>query len=266
MLNIKEKIIPTIEIAEYAGQAIMEVYSDPERFISAQVQTKIDSSPVTLADLVAHKIIEESLQRMTPEWGVISEESKYAADFTNQQTVWLVDPLDGTKEFLSRTNEFTVNIALIHQQRPIFGVVHAPALNVTYWGYSLPNQPPEAFKKSANGVQQIHVSVAHPNQPQRIVASKSHLNEATVTFIQQWAHHQLIQIGSSLKFCIIAEGGADIYPRLAPTSEWDTAAAHAILVAAGGYVFDSQGNDLLYNKQNILNPHFVAANFPIFGS
>ena len=170
------------------------------------------------------------------------------------QRFWLIDPIDGTKDFTQRTGEFTVNIALIENGEPILGVVTAPALAEAYWGL----KGEGAYKRDNTGHVQ-RISVAPPGEAKRVVASKNHLNEDTKAFIDKLGAHELVQAGSSLKFCKIAEGHADIYPRLAPTCEWDTGAAHAVLSAAGGKVETLEGKPLQYGKEDVLNPHFIAS-------
>lgn len=247
-----------IGIARHAGAAIMAIYNDYIAAGSAMAITqKADDSPLTLADLAAHHVIAQALKQLTPDVPVVSEED--AASLSHRQPdgrFWLIDPMDGTKEFISRNGEFTVNIALIDHGVPVFGVVYAPVLGQMYWG------APQigAFCEQAGHVRQICVTGAvGPDDLCRVLASKSHLNPETSAFIARLGRHELVQAGSSLKFCRIAEGQADVYPRLAPTCEWDTAAAQAVLEAAGGFVVDLAGVPLKYGKPDILNPSFVAA-------
>ena len=167
---------------------------------------------------------------------------------------WLIDPLDGTKEFISRNGEFTVNIALIEAGRTVLGVVYAPAMDALYWG----GAGLGAFRCIGGQTVAIKVAASTPGAALRVVASKSHLNEATRSFIDRFGEVSLVQAGSSLKFCRVAEGEADIYPRLGPTCEWDTAAAQAVLEGAGGVVVDLEGAPLLYGKPDVLNPSFIA--------
>ncbi len=167
---------------------------------------------------------------------------------------WLIDPIDGIKEFTQRSGEFTVNIALIEDGEPVMGVVTAPALGEAFWGV----KGEGAHKRDRTG--RIHrIRVTEPQATKRVVASKNHMNDETRTFIKALGAHKTIQAGSSLKFCRIAEGHADIYPRMGPTSEWDTAAAHAVLLAAGGNVHTLEGQPLQYGKEDVLNPYFIAA-------
>jgi len=243
----KKVLIPLIK---EAGKAIMEVYNS-----DIQVDLKSDNSPVTAADLAANKIIVEKLK----ETGIpiLSEESQNesADERKNWTKVWIVDPLDGTKEFIKKTSEFTVNIALVENGTPIAGVVYAPALGTIYYG-----EENEALKITDEGEEKIQTSI--PGSPLRIVASKSHMSEETEKFLEKIGEYTLVQSGSSLKFCLIAEGTADLYPRHGPTMEWDTAAAHAVLEAAGGAVKQLNGEELHYNKSDLKNPFFIAVGNP----
>lgn len=252
-----QDLIPSLlEITRRAGEEILKVYRT-----DFEVQYKDDKSPVTEADMAAHHLIVDALQELTPDIPVLSEESTGIAWAKRKhwQRYWLVDPLDGTREFLNRSGEFTVNIALIDNHRPVFGVVGVPVSGDIYWGGALTG----AWHSSADGdLEQLHV--VEPHSPLRVLASRNHLNPDTKAFISAlrdtWGPIALVQAGSSLKICRIAEGRADLYPRLGPTSEWDTAAAHAVLLGAGGRVICLKGEPLLYNrKQNLLNPSFVAS-------
>lgn len=243
-----------MEIARAAGAAIMAV---PQA--TTGVTHKTDHSPLTEADTAAHHCIASRLAALTPGIPVVSEE--YESSWTYRQPLgmhWLLDPLDGTKEFLAGSSEFTVNIALIRDSAPVLGVVFAPDLDLMYWG------GPElgAFRISLNGKVSSTIRVTpHGSRGPicRVVASKSHLDEETCHFMQHLGLIELMQVGSSLKFCRLAEGAADIYPRLGPTCEWDTAAAQAVLEGAGGVVVDLNGTHLRYGKTDIHNPPFVAA-------
>ncbi len=245
-------IEPLLQIAKKAGEQIMAIYNAEE----IVERLKADQSPVTLADLAAHNSLAPALKHLA-DWPVVSEEDEASLAFrTTASKFWLIDPLDGTKEFIAKNGEFTVNIALIEQGRSVLGVVYAPALDLLYWG------GPElgAFRRHAGYTQAISVAPDTHEQTCRVVASKSHLNEATQKFIAQLGPVSLIQAGSSLKFCRVAEGAADIYPRLAPTCEWDTAAAQAVLEGAGGVVIDLKTHTpLCYGKPEILNPSFIAS-------
>jgi len=246
-----QMLAEVIRIADEASQKVMDIY-----LTDFDVDFKADESPITAADIASHRIITEGLENLSYNIPVLSEEG---ADIpweerSQWRRFWLIDPIDGTKEFTRRTDEFTVNIALIEDGGPVLGVVTAPALSEAYWGA----KGEGAYKRdSAGGIQRI--TVAEPKGAVRVVASKSHLNDDTRAFIEKFESHELVQAGSSLKFCRIAEGSADIYPRLGPTCEWDTGAAHAVLTAAGGKVETLDGAPLQYGKKDVLNPYFVAS-------
>ncbi len=249
---------PILSIARQAGEAIMNVYS--RRF---SVRRKDDNSPLTEADTAAHQVIERRLRSEFPEIPVLSEEGAEIAPYAvrrDWERYWLVDPLDGTKEFVKRNGQFTVNIALMERGRPAAGVVYAPARGWMYWG----SAGSGAFKAEAQGrATPIRCSEMPASGTLRIVGSSSHLSPATRSYIDglrsRFSEIAFVAMGSSLKICLVAEGTADLYPRLAPTMEWDTAAAHAILNAAGGRLL-KHGTDreLRYNKEDLLNGWFVA--------
>ena len=250
-INHEALIEQLLPIARAAGDAIMAIYTRG----SAIVGLKEDASPVTEADLAAHRVLATQLAGLLHECPVVSEEDSASQVYRrNRGLFWLIDPLDGTKEFIARNGEFTVNIALIEDGRCTLGVVYAPAIDALYWG----GAGLGAFR--CMGAHMVAIKVAPPmlDRTCRVLASKSHLNEATQTMIDRLGEVNLIQAGSSLKFCRIAEGAADIYPRLAPTCEWDTAAAQAVLEGAGGVVVDLHGEPLQYGKPEVLNPSFIA--------
>ena len=239
-------------IARAAGDAILEVYAR-----EFNVRLKEDRSPLTEADSLAHRIIGERLGVFDSTLPMLSEESA-PQDIAQRRTwtrYWLVDPLDGTKEFLKRNGEFTVNIALIDAGRAVLGVVLAPVLERLYYGAVGHG----AWRRDAWGdPQPIRVRKTAAS-PLRIVGSRSHGDGELASYVAALGPHELKPMGSSLKICLIAEGAADIYPRLGPTSEWDTAAAQAILESAGGRMIDRLGKPLRYNtKDDLLNPHFLA--------
>jgi 3'(2'), 5'-bisphosphate nucleotidase len=239
-----------IALAKQAGVAIMEVYGG-----KFDVTAKDDSSPLTIADLLSHEVIAAGLRALTPNWPVLSEESAAIpfSERSNWSTYWLVDPLDGTKEFVSRNGEFTVNIALIHDHAPAFGVVYVPATATVYFG----GKSLGAFKERGDTSAQKIQPAIPAHTPPRVVGSRSHRGELLDEYLIRLGAHTLISMGSSIKFCLIAEGKADLYPRLGPTSEWDTAAAQAVVEGAGGVVCTPDGLPLRYNtKAEILNPHF----------
>jgi len=250
------------EIAIAAGSEILDVYNSDQ---AIEVSTKQDDSPLTDADRRAHLLIVDRLNRLTPDIPLLSEESD-AIDYglrKSWQRYWLIDPLDGTKEFINRNGEFTVNIALIENGQSVAGVVHVPVTGISYFG----GIGLKAWKQDANQpdseAQSITSRPMLENSGVRIVASRRHLGEQLGALVGKIETHfgkaTLLSMGSSLKMCLLAEGSADIYPRLAPTSEWDTAAAHGILSAAGGEIVDLQFRPLRYNsKPELLNPFFIA--------
>ena len=274
-MSVASLLPNVIAIGKQAGLAILDVY----RRADHEVQHKQDDSPLTAADLASHRVITEALRALTPELPVLSEESASIAWSERKQWTryWLVDPLDGTKEFIKRNGEFTVNIALIDHGVPVLGVVYVPVLGWCYSGALGEG----AWIEKEGQTQRIHAALLSAGQQQlRVVASRNHRGDeldAWLTRVQQrYPQLELVSMGSSLKICLVAEGKADIYPRLALTSEWDTAAAQAVLEAAGGTLLDSNGHEYRYNrKDDILNPYFFAVGdevnyrrliMPIFGS
>ena len=250
----EQLISSTVEIAKLAGEGITEIYNSDFDY-----QLKKDLSPITAADNLSHIIITKRLKILTPEIPILSEENcdipyKIRANWTKY---WLVDPLDGTKEFIKRNGEFTVNIALIENNTPIFGVIHLPVTSETYWG----SQVNGSFYSSGNNdVKEIRVSENHQN-PIRLVASRSHPSEMLNSLLKKIVDYEIIEVGSSIKFCLIASGQADLYPRFGLTSEWDTAAGEAIVSSAGGHVVAASGNSMKYNvKEEYLNPNFIVSN------
>jgi 3'(2'), 5'-bisphosphate nucleotidase len=239
------------ELMWKAGDAILEVYHSED----FGTEVKGDNSPVTKADLAAHNVLIAGLAELTAEIPVVSEEDADSLQVPRANSVyWLIDPLDGTKEFIKRNGEFTCNLALIESGKPTYGFVGVPAADELYVGGNGLGASLEARSGET-------VSIAHSftEGVTRVVASKSHLNEETQAFIDAIAGEvELVQAGSSLKFLKIATGDADIYPRLAPTCEWDTAAAQAVLEGAGGSVTQANGEPMKYGKLEILNPHFIA--------
>jgi len=238
-----------VDLAVRAGEEILEVYGS-----DAVAAEKSDGSPVTTADTRAEAVILAGLAEIAPDIPVLAEEAVSAGhvpDVTGG-AFWLVDPLDGTKEFLSRNGEFTVNIALVEDGVPVLGVVHLPALDVTYVG-----SPGLAERRDGAGTTQIAVR-AVPDEGFDVLTSRSHSDEATEQFIAAIPVHQRISAGSSLKFCRVAEGAADLYPRMGRTMEWDTAAGHAVVLAAGGMVCTVDGDPLRYGKAGHDNPAFIA--------
>lgn len=255
MSEESRRLLPgVIDLAGRAGDAILEVYNGAVSDYG--VEQKDDKSPLTQADLAAHDLIVEGLRALTPDMPILSEESgEIACEERRQWTrYWLVDPLDGTREFIKRNGEFTVNIALIEDGVPIMGAVFAPVLDTFYYGI----RDEGACKQKRGGeAQAIHV-VPLGDGPVRVAGSRSHANERLVAYLDNLGDHELRPMGSSLKSCLVAEGAADLYPRIGPTSEWDTGAAQAVVEAAGGRVTDTDGKPLRYNqKESLLNPDFL---------
>ena len=258
------------DIAKNAGKAILEVYAHADTIAGKNIAHKADSSPLTEADLRAHHVIAGALQLLTPHIPVVSEEDDASHAHRNAGgEFWIIDPLDGTKEFIARNGQFTVNIALVRQGAPVLGVVYAPVLDELFWSEPDLNSSAEsgasvnmrALSHIENQTHVIRVSTPQKQlgKPVRVLASRNHMNEQTQECIRALGAHELVQAGSSLKFCRIAQGLADCYPRLGPTCEWDTAAAQAVLEAAGGFVRTLNGERLLYGKSEVLNPSFVAS-------
>ncbi len=256
-INLNALLPQVLQLAREAGNAIMAIYNTAD----FGVDMKADNSPLTKADLAAHAILEPGLCALTPEIPVLSEEGKLPDWTTRQQwqRYWIIDPLDGTKEFIKRNGEFTVNIALIDNGEPILGVVHVPALNISYSGV----KGAGAFKYEKDEKKPIRSRAINNrnNEPVAVVASRSHGADAVDALLtkisEKLGEVALKNMGSSLKLCLVAEGAADIYPRLALTSEWDTAAAQAVVEAAGGQVLTDQLTVMRYNtKDDILNPFF----------
>ncbi|MDL2193043.1 3'(2'),5'-bisphosphate nucleotidase CysQ [Cobetia sp. LC6] len=255
-------------IARKAGAAIMEIYESGD----FTVDMKSDDSPLTTADRAAHAVIVDGLKAMDAEFGatpILSEEdADISWDVRSDWTrYWLVDPLDGTKEFIKRNGEFTVNIALIEQGVPTMGVVYAPAIETLYVGAQQgEGQTAIAEKQVGEGERQaIAVSdVPSSTDSWRIVGSRSHQSEEFKAFVADFAACDIVAMGSSLKLCLVAEGAADLYPRLGPTCEWDTGAAHAVVEAAGGQVLNAETRQALrYNQHDsVLNPYFIVCAEP----
>jgi len=259
---LEEYLLIALEAAINAGSEIMKIY-ESDNF---EIEVKEDASPLTKADKTAHQIITKYLSKTG--LPILSEEGKHIPfeDRNSWGKFWMVDPIDGTKEFIKRNGEFTINIALIYQQKPILGVVYAPALHELYYAQNTLG----AFKINTtlnidlNNIlsDSIKLPVSKNNNIYTIVASRSHLSKETTDFIEQLKNDydeiEMISRGSSLKFCLVAEGAADCYPRFAPTMEWDTAAGHAICKFAGFTILDlTTKAELLYNKENLLNNFFL---------
>jgi 3'(2'), 5'-bisphosphate nucleotidase len=252
LLSLNSKVC---EMTQHAGRRIMHYYKN-----GSAVTWKKDASPLTAADRASHEFLINSLQSLLPEANIVSEESSEAVSgaLGSAKWCWLVDPLDGTKEFLKQSNEFTVNVALMEDGSPILGVVHAPALSLTYYGgrdlgawRRLGDDPPTP----------ISTRRANPSRL-GVVASKDHAGPLVSTMLARLNNPQLQSMGSSLKFCLVGEGKADLYLRDLPTMEWDTAAAQAIVEAAGGGVYSLNGEQLRYGKADLKNPAIMTVGDP----
>jgi len=249
-MDSERDILAVADIARKAGKAILEIYHTD----TAQwgIQQKDDHSPLTLADTASHRIISDGLTHLYPEVPILSEEGKdipYEAR-KNMSRYWCVDPLDGTKEFISRNGEFTVNIALIVENEPVFGVIYVPVTGVLYYGM----KGQGSFKIAEGRIERIQASAS--NDPVA-VGSKSHKTVEEEAFLSSLNIRNVVSIGSSLKFCLVAEGKAQVYYRHGPTMEWDTAAGHAIAVASGAQVTNADGSAFVYNKPRLVNGSFV---------
>ena len=252
--NLQRLCLECVEIARDAGDAILAIYDS-----GFNVEEKEDKSPLTDADLASHNLILSRLSELTPDIPILSEESAKLSfeERSSWETYWLVDPLDGTREFVKRNGEFTVNIALIHQHKSIIGVINVPVLDVDYYAWQeggcfKTENKGDANKISVKKLDGLKLSVA---------GSRSHGSEMMQNYMEKLATDngeiETLSMGSSLKFCLVAEGRADLYPRLGLTSEWDTAAAHCIVVQAGGYITKTDMTALEYNtKDSLLNPFF----------
>ncbi len=298
--EITDLAIPVLQLAVEAGEVILEVYEAKD----LQIQRKADNSPLTLADRRAHDVIDAGLISLAPDVPVLSEEGREIpfSERKHWDELWLVDPLDGTKEFIKGNGEFTVNIGLVQNGAPVFGVVYGPVCRVAYVGIPQPCDPasPGDTRFPDPGAYRFLLEDAAPADPDparraepisgaapgkeriNIVASRHHMGRRTRSFVRTigvgYEDVKLLHVGSSLKLCLIAEGSASIYPRNRPTMEWDTAAGHAVVKAAGGEVWQAprDGHDpipnwlagdpvdvagiqpLRYNKESLVNPHFVA--------
>ena len=247
---LAQSLMPTIE---RAAAAIMRIYD-----AGFSVQHKDDDSPLTAADLESQRVIIDGLQRITPGIPTLSEESA-AAPWAERQTwreLWVIDPLVGTREFVKRNGEFTVNVALVAEHEPVLGIVAAPARGVVYWGV------PGIGAYCRMQGEESRIQTAPPQRPLRVIGSRSHPSAQTAEYLSRLGSHITTAIGSSLKFCLLAEGKADLYARFGPTSEWDTAAGQAVLEAAGGHVTRMDGHRLRYNcRESLINGDFLAFSY-----
>ena len=257
MIDLQKLCEVAKEAAIAAGEEILNIYHSGDFSIEA----KADNSPLTLADKAAHHKIESFLSKTG--LPILSEEGRDIPfeERKGWEYFWMVDPLDGTKEFIKKNGEFTVNIALIHNDESILGVVYPPVLNELYWAI----KGSGSFKLHNDETQQIRSSEKMMNAPSlKVVASRSHMSQETQDFVDELDSPEIVSKGSSLKFLLVASGAADVYPRFGPTMEWDTAAAHVIVSEAGGSVLlEDQESQLSYNKENLLNPYFIVLPFQI---
>ena len=239
-------------IAREAGKAILEVYDT-----DFEVERKDDQSPLTLADMRSHHIIVDSLRYRYPDIPVLSEEGKEVPFKIrrNWDRFWLVDPLDGTKEFVKRNGEFTVNIALVEDRTPVAGIIHIPVTGRLF----LADVRKGCWEITDSGHRRIEVAQISTKGPVRVVRSRSHPTRGLHDFLSLIPSYRIINRGSALKFCAVAAGEADFYPRFGPTWEWDTAAGQAIVTAAGGIMLDLSGTPFVYNKENLLNGPFIVS-------
>ena len=247
----REQAETLLHIAQAAGQEILKFYKDD----NLVVESKDDDSPVTLADKAGNDVIEKALTTSFPDIFIVSEENAESHEASMVgETFFLVDPLDGTKEFINKRDQFTVNIGVIHKGKPISGVVHVPALSESFVACE------EGAYKVIDG-QWTPITVRDvPTSGVTAVVSKNHLDDQTVDYISKFTVAERKSFGSSLKFCRVAEGEADLYPRFGRTMEWDTAAAHAVLLKAGGAMVEPDGSEFLYGKDGLDNPRgFIAA-------
>jgi 3'(2'), 5'-bisphosphate nucleotidase len=252
---LKPWLTQLLPLVARASDAVMTVYIS-----EFNVRHKADASPVTEADVMAEAIITEGLRSLTPDIPVIGEEATAnGAQAVAADTFWLIDPVDGTREFLDRNDEFTVNIALIHQGKPCMGVVAAPALGEVFWGLNTPIERAAYWQATPQTHPERIMCTQPPAGGLRVLRSRNHGDsEALDAFLSDFSISEAMAVGSSLKFCRMAQGLADLYPRFGPTMAWDTAAAHAILAAAGGRICTLSGEDLRYDPLRLKNPHFIA--------
>ena len=254
MQNLSNLLPHIIKLSKKAGDEILKIYD-----IDYKIDEKDDKSPLTEADLASHHCIIAGLKKLTPEIPILSEESIEVPYNTRKQwgSYWLIDPLDGTKEFINKNGEFTVNIALIEDYRPILGVVYVPVKDITYAA----SQNKGAWKSIAGETEQRIQTRRYDGKKAIVVGSRSHRGSSLDAFLEQLPEYDILSMGSSLKLCLVAEGVADIYPRLGLTSEWDTAAAQCVVEQAGGVVYNVETwKPLAYNtKEAILNPFFFVA-------
>lgn len=263
-------VVLAVKAALAAGRAIMDIYENPD--IDFSIELKADNSPLTIADKKSNETISSFLSEL--DIPVLSEEGKHLpfAEREEWKKLWIVDPLDGTKEFIKRNGEFTVNIALVEDGSPVVGVIYVPVQKILYWGIAgtgagkIDNIDDTAEFDSLDSLKGMSLSLPLDEKREKyvVVASRSHMSEETIMFIDRlkgrYGDMELVSKGSSLKICLVAEGSADVYPRFAPTMEWDTAAGHAIARGAGYEMWNTDFSaPLRYNKKELINPWFVVA-------
>ncbi len=253
-MNNKVLLDNIISIAQQAGFKILEIYNSNN--FSSSVEYKEDNSPLTIADKTSNKVIIDGINKLKLNIPILSEEEKNVPYSTRKKwdKFWLIDPLDGTKEFIKKNGEFTVNIALIDNGAPILGVVYAPVLDTTWCG----SIDSGSFIHKNNQSKKIKIN-KNQNSTVKVVSSRSHANNPKLEeYLKKFKQYELVKMGSSIKMCLVADGSADCYPRFGPTMEWDTGAAHAVVKFAGGNIFNINTNsELKYNKENLLNPGFI---------
>ena len=252
-------IEPLDRLSREAATAILAIYGSDD----FKVTRKEDESPLTAADIASHHLLCEGLAKLSPKLPVLSEENAEKIEHGERlgwDRYWLIDPLDGTKEFVKRNGEFTINIALVENGRPVLGIVHVPVAGISYIGLA----GMDAESRDRHGRSRaLHVAGAVGARAIRIVGSRSHGGGEIDDFAARLGDHEFLAVGSALKFCLVASGEADVYPRLKPTCEWDTAAGQAVLEAAGGTVVERNGAPLRYNqRESLVNPHFIASGDP----
>ena len=254
-MNYTNLLKSIIETSYLAGDKILEIYNDNN--YKSSIEIKKDASPLTIADKTSNSVIVDSLKKITNEIPILSEEEK-EIDYSTRKKwnrFWLVDPLDGTKEFINRNGEFTVNIALIENNTPIMGIVYSPVKKKLWYGL----KGHGSFIIN-NKQEPIKISKKEPsNEIIKIVSSRSHANnEKLKNYLKQFEKYELVNMGSSIKMCLVADGTAHYYPRFGPTMEWDTGAAHAVVKYANGNIYNiDTDEELIYNKENLLNPGFI---------
>ncbi len=259
-IALNKLVTVCIDIARTAGREIKRIY---EQVGQGDVSYKDDKTPLTEADLASHRIIYDALQQLTPDVPVLSEEGELPSYAQRQQwtSYWLVDPLDGTREFIDRTGEFCVNIAMVEDHEAVLGVIYSPLQDILYYAC----QCGGAFKVVGAAAPQPIMTHKIDSDIIRVTTSRRHGLDSLQRYLPELKDDDILQLGSALKIGLIAEGGADLYPRTGPTSEWDTAAGQCIITEAGGALLDFNGQSLRYNdKDSVLNPYFIAIGDPTY--